>query len=215
MATTTPKHTRTHTHTHIPRIPPPTAHIIGTDRYILEHSRKRVPNRSQPPVFFPGNYHAKSLCHSKIIKNQFSITSQQHFLLISPPNCISLPPMATSYKHPVYIHYEPNELTDADREIVADYFKTTMQACVLAVESIPITGKIFLHGGGMSSKKPIQVATDLHLALGYQRDWLLTSCQDLPPRLGATQRWLALLVGGCCRNCHEGQAKTTIAVCFW
>jgi hypothetical protein len=78
--------------------------------------------------------------------------------------------MATSYKHPVYVHFEPNELTDADREIVADYFKNTMQACVLAEESMPITGKNFLHGGGVSSKKATEVTTDLHLALGYQRD---------------------------------------------
>ena len=78
--------------------------------------------------------------------------------------------MATSYNHPVYVHFEPKELTDTDREIVADYFKTTMQACVLAEEERPITGKQFLHGGGMSSKKATQVAIDLHLALGYQRD---------------------------------------------
>jgi hypothetical protein len=77
---------------------------------------------------------------------------------------------STNYKYPVYIRFQPNVLTDKDKEVVAEYCKTHFNECLIAKETLPICLFNFLHGGGLCTKKPAQVARELHAKLGFEKD---------------------------------------------
>ena len=74
------------------------------------------------------------------------------------------------YRYPVHIRFQPEILTDNDIEIISDYLKSHFGACAIAREVEPISGKAFLHGGGLSSKKVGDVSCELHLKTGFMKD---------------------------------------------
>ena len=76
----------------------------------------------------------------------------------------------SSYKYPVHIRFQPNVLTDKDKEVVAEYCKTHFNECLVANETVPICQTNFLHGGGLCTKKPATVARELHAKLGFEKD---------------------------------------------
>ena len=86
----------------------------------------------------------------------------------SPP-AIYTPDMS-SYKYPVHIRFQPNVLTDHDKEVVAEYCKTHFSNCLVANETVPICQTSFLHCGGLCTKKPATVARELHAKLGFEKD---------------------------------------------
>jgi hypothetical protein len=77
---------------------------------------------------------------------------------------------SSNYKYPVYIRFQPNVLTDKDKEVVAEYCKTHFNECLVANETVPICQTNFLHGGGLCTKKPATVARELHAKLGFEKD---------------------------------------------
>lgn len=78
--------------------------------------------------------------------------------------------MSSQYKYPVYIRFQPDTLTDGDKDVVAEYCKTNFSNCLVAKESVPISQVDFLHGGGLCKKRPVQVARELHAKLGFEKD---------------------------------------------